>query len=98
MTNVVAQGNQLPKSSGIQNQQRTGRRSANGTAGIGGAVIVECSGGSTIRAALSKHNAGVVSSVRHRRQSLYGHFWAPMSKWMISGSILYGLAPTDGPD
>jgi hypothetical protein len=100
MTNVVAQGNQLRRALEyrINNGQEEEVKQMGQKAAIGGAVIVgSVLAGPTIRATLSNANAGVVSSIAAADAGPFTvHFWAPMSKWLISGASFMDLhRPTD---
>lgn len=100
VTNVLAQGNQLfraleYKINNGQEEQVTaiGQKAAAGGAVLFGSVLA----GPTIRAALTNANLGVVSSIAAADAGPFTvHFWAPMSKWMISGASFMDLyRPTD---
>lgn len=100
VTNVAAQSNQLRraleyKMAHGEEEQVTGMVQK---AGIGGAVLFgSVLAGPTVRAALSSANLGVVSSVAAADAGPFTvHFWAPMSKWLISGASFFDLyRPTD---
>lgn len=65
---------------------------------IGGAVLVgSLLAGPHVRQILTKANLGVVSTVAAADAGPFTvHFWAPMSKWMISGASFMDLhRPTD---
>jgi hypothetical protein len=87
ITNVVAQGNQLRRA------KQMGQKAALGGAVIVGSVLA----GPTIRSTLSNANAGVVSTIAAADAGPFTvHFWAPMSKWLISGASFMDLhRPTD---
>jgi Mitochondrial pyruvate carriers len=99
-TNIVAQGNQLRraleyKMASGQEQQVHDMMQQAGLAGacLAGSVVA----GPTIRSALSSANLGVVSTVAAADAGPFTvHFWAPMSKWLISGASFFDLnRPTD---
>lgn len=60
---------------------------------MGGAILA----GPPIRAALMKQNLGKVSALAASDAGPFRvHFWAPMSKWLISGASLVDYnRPTD---
>lgn len=100
VANVIAQCNQLRR--GIQfkidnGQQKEvnemGRKAAIGGAAIAGSIFV----GPMVRTALMNANLGVVSTVAAADAGPFTvHFWAPMSKWLISGaSFLEFDRPTE---
>ena len=64
-------------------------------AGAGGLGLVLA--GPAMQAALSSANLGIVSTVAAAEAGPFTvHFWAPMSKWMISGASFFDLnRPTD---
>jgi len=99
-TNVVAQGNQLRRAIEykIENGEREEaedcmKKAAAITAG-GAACFF---GGPVVQSALSGANIPLVSTVAAADAGPFTvHFWAPMSKWMISGASFLDLnRPTD---
>ena len=100
VTNVAAQLNQLRRALEfkIENGQRAEVEEMGQKAAIGGAVLAgSIVAGPTVRTALSNMNLGVVSQVAAADAGPFTvHFWAPMSKWMISGASFLELdRPTD---
>jgi hypothetical protein len=100
VTNVGAQLNQLRRALQykIENGQEEQVKELGQKAAIGGAIMGGCIvAGPTIRSALSNMNMGVVSKVAAADAGPFTvHFWAPMSKWMISGASFMDLhRPTD---
>jgi|Transcript_21101 hypothetical protein len=100
VTNVVAQCNQLrraleyKKANGQEDEVNEITKNA-AMAGAGGLGLVLA--GPAMQAALSGANLGIVSSVAAAEAGPFTvHFWAPMSKWMISGASFFDLnRPTD---
>jgi len=98
--NVVAQTNQLRRA--LEHKMATGQeadvykmqKDATKYGAVGIAAIL---GGPYIRKALSDANLGIVSTVAAADAGPFTvHFWAPMSKWMISGASFLDLnRPTD---
>jgi hypothetical protein len=98
--NVLAQGNQLRRA--LEHKWATGQQkevedmatTAAMVGAVGGAAIL---GGPMMRKALTGANLGVVSSIAAADAGPFTvHFWAPMSKWMISGASFMDLhRPTD---
>merc|ERR1719223_1249538 len=66
-----------------------------GAVAVGGAACVLA--GPTVQSAIVGANLGVVSTVAAADAGPFTvHFWAPMSKWMISGASFLELdRPTD---
>lgn len=66
-----------------------------GVAGAVGAVAI--ASGPRVRSALSGANLGVISTIAAADAGPFTvHFWAPMSKWFISGASFLDLnRPTD---
>jgi len=100
VTNVFAQCNQLRRGLEykIENGQEDEVRELGRKAAIGGAVVAgSVVAGPTVRSALSSANLGIVSSVAAADAGPFTvHFWAPMSKWMISGASFFEFdRPTD---
>lgn len=100
VTNVAAQLNQLRRALEFKmdNGQEAEVKAMGEKAAIGGAVIAgSVVAGPTVRTMLSNANLGVVSSVAAADAGPFTvHFWAPMSKWFISGaSFLEFDRPTD---
>ena len=100
VTNVAAQLNQLKRA--LEHKIATGQekevRALGEKTAMGGAVIAaSVLAGPHVRQVLSKANLGVVSSVAAAPAGPFTvHFWAPMSKWMISGASFMDLhRPTD---
>jgi Mitochondrial pyruvate carriers len=100
VANVLAQGNQMRRAleykiaSGQEQEVREmGQKAAMGGAAIALAVVA----GPTLQAALTSANLGVVSTVAAADAGPFTvHFWAPMSKWLISGASFLDLhRPTD---
>lgn len=99
-TNVVAQANQLRRSIDYQKEQGNDdvvndmyMKSA--AVAAGGAACVAL--GPFAQSALTGANLGVVSTVAAAEAGPFTtHFWAPMSKWLISGASFLDLnRPTD---
>jgi hypothetical protein len=100
VTNVVAQVNQMRRA--LEHRIATGQEKAvkemGQKAAVGGAVIAgSILAGPHMRSALTKANLGVISTVAAADAGPFTvHFWAPMSKWMISGASFVDLhRPTD---
>mmetsp|Transcript_51689 Transcript_51689/g.124770 ORF Transcript_51689/g.124770 Transcript_51689/m.124770 type:complete len:324 (+) Transcript_51689:145-1116(+) len=100
ITNVAAQGNQLRraleyKMENGQEQEVKEMVEKVGMLGAGaGAAVLS---GPYLRQALSNANLGIVSTVAAAPAGPFTvHFWAPMSKWFISGASFLDLhRPTD---
>ena len=100
VTNVAAQLNQLKralefKMENGESDQVNNMMQKVGVAGVAtGAAIVA---GPRMRSALTSANLGILSSVAAADAGPFTvHFWAPMSKWFISGaSFLELYRPTD---
>lgn len=99
-TNVVAQLNQLRRA--LQYKMENGQTEEVQTyvttatvAGVGGAAALLL--GPRARTALTAANLGVLSSIAAAEAGPFTvHFWAPMSKWFISGASFMDLhRPTD---
>jgi hypothetical protein len=100
VTNIGAQLNQLKRALehkiaiGQEEEVKAMVQKA-GMAGafMGGSILA----GPAMRAALSNANLGVVSTVAAAEAGPFTvHFWAPMSKWLISGASFLDLyRPTD---
>lgn len=95
VSNVFAQGNQMRRA--IQHKlalgqekevQEMGMKAATGAA-VGAALIV---GGPTMQSAIVAANMGPVSTFAGAAAGPFTvHFWAPMSKWLISGASFLDL-------
>jgi Mitochondrial pyruvate carriers len=100
VTNVGAQLNQLRRALEykIEQGQEAEVKDMASKAAVGGAVIAgSVLAGPAIRSALSNANLGVVSTIAASPAGPFTvHFWAPMSKWCISGASFLDLhRPTD---
>jgi len=100
VTNVAAQVNQLKraleyKSANGEKEQVDEIVEKVGT--LGAATALAVAAGPRIRTVLTNANLGVVSTVAAAPAGPFTvHFWAPMSKWFISGaSFLELYRPTD---
>lgn len=100
VTNVVAQVNQLRRAlehkmtSGEEKEvHEMGRKAAMGGAALAASMLA----GPTVQSYLTSANLGVVSTVAAADAGPFTvHFWAPMSKWLISGASFVDLhRPTD---
>lgn len=100
VTNVGAQLNQLRRAlefkiaNGEEQQVNELRdKTAMGGAVIAGSILA----GPHVRQVLTKANLGIVSTVAAADAGPFTvHFWAPMSKWLISGASFLDLhRPTD---
>jgi hypothetical protein len=100
VTNIGAQLNQLKRALEHkiaigQEEEVNALAKKAGMAGafMGGSILA----GPAMRAALSNANLGVVSTVAAADAGPFTvHFWAPMSKWLISGASFLDLhRPTD---
>lgn len=99
-TNVAAQSNQLRRALEykISIGQEDEVKKMGQTAAMGGvALLGGIAAGPTMRSMLSNANLGVISSVAAADAGPFTvHFWAPMSKWMISGASFLELdRPTE---
>lgn len=100
VTNIVAQGNQMRRA--LEHKNAVGETeqvnellvNAAGTAVVGAGCIAL---GPTVQAFLVSSNLGVISSIAAADAGPFTvHFWAPMSKWLISGASFLDLnRPTD---
>jgi len=100
VTNVVAQANQLRRA--IEYKKENGKddevddimKKAGATAAAGAACVLA---GPMIQSAIVNANLGVVSTIAAADAGPFTvHFWAPMSKWMISGASFLELdRPTE---
>jgi hypothetical protein len=96
VTNVGAQLNQLRRalehkiSIGEQDEVNAlGQKAAIGGAVIAGSILA----GPTLRTALVNANLGPVSAIAGADAGPFTtHFWAPMSKWFISGASFMDLS------
>ncbi|KAH8064007.1 hypothetical protein JL720_13033 [Aureococcus anophagefferens] len=68
-----------------------GVKAGAGAAGIAGSP----SAGPSLQAAIVGANLGPVSTFARRRGPFTVHFWAPMSKWMISGADVRARPPVE---
>jgi Mitochondrial pyruvate carriers len=101
VTNVLAQGNQLRRALEYKMQsgqeaevQQMLQQAGIGGAALAGAVLI----GPTLRSVLSNAKSlGVVATIAAADAGPFTvHFWAPMSKWMISGASFFDLnRPTE---
>lgn len=100
VANVMAQSNQLRR--GLEHKIAIGeealvndmaQKAAVGGVFLTGSVLA----GPTMRSYLSNASLGIVSSIAAADAGPFTvHFWAPMSKWMISGASFMELdRPTD---
>mmetsp|Transcript_8897 Transcript_8897/g.13351 ORF Transcript_8897/g.13351 Transcript_8897/m.13351 type:complete len:300 (-) Transcript_8897:95-994(-) len=100
ITNVGAQMNQLRRA--VEYKKENGKddevddimKKAGATAAAGAACVL---GGPMVQSALVNANLGFVSSIAAAEAGPFTvHFWAPMSKWMISGASFLELdRPTE---
>ena len=92
-SNVLAQCNQLRR--GIEyklEQGETALVEALGKQAAGGAAVLAAlvAGGPSMQAALVGANLGPISAAAGAAAGPFTvHFWAPMSKWMISGASMF---------
>jgi len=100
VANILAQGNQLRRA--LEYKMETGQeeevKEMGQKAALGGAVLLGAVlGGPTLQSMLAGANLGVVSTVAAADAGPFTvHFWAPMSKWLISGASFLDLhRPTD---
>lgn len=94
-SNVVAQTNQMRRA--IEHKLSLGQdaevrdigvKAGAGAAGIAGLVVA----GPSLQAAIVGANLGPVSTFAGAAAGPFTvHFWAPMSKWMISGASMFEL-------
>jgi len=100
MANVAAQCNQMRRAVEYKLEQgkqdevdQLARAAAMGGAAIAGSMVV----GPMARKALMSANLGIISTVAAADAGPFTvHFWAPASKWMISGASFLELdRPTD---
>jgi hypothetical protein len=99
-TNVLAQSNQLRRALEykISNGQEDEVRAMGQKAAVGGAVLLGAiAAGPTLRSMLIQAKVSVVSALAAAEAGPFTvHFWAPMSKWMISGASFLELnRPTE---
>ncbi|KAL7475661.1 hypothetical protein ACHAW6_001570 [Cyclotella cf. meneghiniana] len=100
VTNVAAQCNQMRRA--LEYKQSNGEdeavndilMKAGATAAVGAACVLA---GPTVQSAIVNANLGVVSTVAAADAGPFTvHFWAPMSKWLISGASFLELdRPTE---
>ena len=102
VTNIAAQGNQLRRALEykFENGQEQEVRDMMQQAGVGGVLITAAiAAGPTIRAVLSKaetFGTTIASIAAADAGPFTVHFWAPMSKWLISGASFFDLQrPTE---
>ncbi|KAL7566320.1 hypothetical protein ACA910_013643 [Epithemia clementina (nom. ined.)] len=100
VANVAAQSNQLRRA--LELKMATGEEDKvydmAQKAAVGGAVLTgSVIAGPSIRSALTNANLGIVSTIAAADAGPFTvHFWAPMSKWMISGASFMELdRPTE---
>lgn len=100
VSNVVAQANQARRA--IEYKLANGEQAAVEDLGrkVGAAAVVGgglVAAGPMLRSALAGANLGPISSIAAADAGPFTvHFWAPMSKWMISGASFLDLnRPTD---
>jgi hypothetical protein len=98
--NVAAQLNQLRRALEfkVENGEEAQVNDMMQKVGAAGAVTaVAIAAGPRVRSVLGKANLGVISSVSAAPAGPFTvHFWAPMSKWFISGASFMELyRPTD---
>jgi Mitochondrial pyruvate carriers len=100
VTNVAAQTNQLRRAlehkmaNGHEAEvSEMGQKAAIGGAIIGGSIVA----GPMIRSLITNENLGIISQIAAADAGPFTvHFWAPMSKWLISGASFFDLhRPTD---
>lgn len=100
VTNIFAQSNQMRRAlqyksdAGETEQVNELMMNAAGTAAVGVGCIAL---GPTVQSFLVSSNLGVVSTIAAADAGPFTvHFWAPMSKWLISGASFLELdRPTD---
>jgi len=100
VTNIAAQGNQFRRA--VQYKKENGKDEevndilvkAGATAAAGTACLLA---GPMVQSAVIGANLGVISTVAAAEAGPFTvHFWAPMSKWMISGASFMDLnRPTE---
>jgi hypothetical protein len=100
VTNVAAQLNQLRRGLEfkIENGEQTQVNDMLQKVGVAGAATaVAVAAGPRMRTALGSANLGMVSAVAAADAGPFTvHFWAPMSKWFISGASFMDMyRPTD---
>jgi hypothetical protein len=99
-SNVLAQGNQMRRA--VEHKRANGQgeevnealmKAAGGAAGLAGLAVA----GPTIQGALVGAGLGPLSALAAADAGPFTvHFWAPMSKWLISGASMLDLdRPTD---
>jgi len=100
MANVAAQLNQLRRA--LEHKMKIGEEKEvyelRDKTAVGGAILAgSILAGPHARQALTKANLGVVSTVAAADAGPFTvHFWAPMSKWLISGASFLDLnRPTE---
>jgi hypothetical protein len=91
-TNVCAQLNQMRRSLEYKmanGQEQEVHEVAKKAAVVGGVIAGSVAVGPYIRASLMKSSNGMISSMAESQAGPFEvHFWAPMSKWLISGASL----------
>eukprot|EP00571_Detonula_confervacea_P012190 CAMPEP_0172298742 /NCGR_PEP_ID=MMETSP1058-20130122/1257_1 /TAXON_ID=83371 /ORGANISM="Detonula confervacea, Strain CCMP 353" /LENGTH=311 /DNA_ID=CAMNT_0013008031 /DNA_START=17 /DNA_END=952 /DNA_ORIENTATION=+ len=100
LTNIFAQGNQFrraveyKKENGKDEEVNDIMMKAGATAAVGAACVLA---GPAVQSGIVAANLGPISAVAAAEAGPFTvHFWAPMSKWMISGASFMELdRPTD---
>jgi hypothetical protein len=91
-TNICAQLNQMRRSLEYKmanGQEQEVQGVAQKAALVGGVMAGSVAVGPYIRASLVKSSNGMISSMAESQAGPFEvHFWAPMSKWLISGASL----------
>ena len=100
VANVAAQLNQLRRALEFKKangQQKEVDEMVQKVAMFGGATAAAIVAGPRVRSVLSSANLGMISTVAAAPAGPFTvHFWAPMSKWFISGASFLELhRPTD---
>ncbi|KAG7365604.1 UPF0041 domain containing protein [Nitzschia inconspicua] len=100
VANVAAQSNQLRRAleyKRANGQEKEVNEMLQTVAKVGAVTGVAIVAGPKIRSALTNMNMGIVSSIAAAPAGPFTvHFWAPMSKWFISGASFLDLdRPTD---
>lgn len=100
VANVLAQSNQMRR--GLEHKMAIGEEKQVNEmaqqAAVGGAILAgSVLAGPTLRSTLTNANLGIVSTIAAADAGPFTvHFWAPMSKWMISGASFFEYdRPTD---
>mmetsp|Transcript_9832 Transcript_9832/g.27817 ORF Transcript_9832/g.27817 Transcript_9832/m.27817 type:complete len:302 (-) Transcript_9832:7-912(-) len=100
VANVLAQTNQLRRALEykMENGEREQVMDLGKKVAVGGTVLAGCiAAGPQMRSALGAANLGIISTIAAADAGPFTvHFWAPMSKWAISGASFFDLnRPTD---